>query len=48
LVARPRWLSWLMNPILARVFARDTRRRLHALKEAVEHGGPLDRAKVPT
>jgi hypothetical protein len=42
LVARPRWLSWLMNPILARVFARDTRRRLHALKEAVEHRGPLD------
>jgi Polyketide cyclase / dehydrase and lipid transport len=37
--ARPRCLSWLMNPILARVFARDTRRRLHALKEAVEQRG---------
>ena len=34
--ARPRSLSWLMNPILSRVFARDTRRRLHALREAVE------------
>jgi hypothetical protein len=42
--ARPRPLSWLMNPILARVFARDTRRRLHALKEAVEQRGLLDQA----
>jgi hypothetical protein len=37
--ARPAWLSWLLTPILARVFARDTRRRLAALKEAVEIGG---------
>ncbi len=37
--ARPRWMSWLLNPILGRVFARDTRRRLAALKAAVEHGG---------
>ncbi len=36
LAARPRWLAWLMNPILSRVFARDTRRRLVALKAAVE------------
>ncbi len=33
---RPRWLSWLLDPILGRVFARDTRRRLRALKAAVE------------
>ena len=37
--ARPRWLSWLLNPILGRVFARGTRRRLAALKAAAEHGG---------
>jgi ribosome-associated toxin RatA of RatAB toxin-antitoxin module len=39
--ARPRWLSWLLTPILSRVFARDTRRRLRALKEAVEQRGLL-------
>ena len=39
LSARPRWMSWLLNPILRRVFARDTRRRLVALKEAVEGRG---------
>ena len=39
--ARPRWLSWLITPILARVFARDTRRRLRALKEAIEQRGLL-------
>jgi hypothetical protein len=39
--ARPRWLSWLLAPILSRVFARDTRRRLRALKEAVEKRGLL-------
>jgi hypothetical protein len=36
--ARPRWLSWLLTPVLARVFARDTRKRLAALKAAVESG----------
>ena len=36
LEARPRALAWLLNPILARSFARDTRARLRALKEAVE------------
>jgi ribosome-associated toxin RatA of RatAB toxin-antitoxin module len=40
--AWPRWLSWLMNPLLARVFARDTRRRLTALKQAVEQRGVLN------
>jgi ribosome-associated toxin RatA of RatAB toxin-antitoxin module len=39
LSAHPRWLSWMLNPILRRVFARDTRRRLSALKEAVEGRG---------
>lgn len=34
--AWPRWLSWLLTPILTRVFARDSRKRLRALKEAVE------------
>ncbi len=36
--ARPRRLSWLLTPVLAWVFARDTRRRLAALKTAVESG----------
>jgi hypothetical protein len=39
--ARPRWLSWLLTPVLALVFARDTRKRLAALKSAVEVGGVL-------
>jgi Polyketide cyclase / dehydrase and lipid transport len=38
---RPVWLSWLLSPILARAFARDTRDRLQALKEAVERRGLL-------
>ncbi|HZN36474.1 MAG TPA: SRPBCC family protein [Pirellulaceae bacterium] len=29
--ARPRWLAWLLEPILNRVFRRETRRRLAAL-----------------
>jgi ribosome-associated toxin RatA of RatAB toxin-antitoxin module len=36
--ARPRFLSWLLTPVLAWVFARDTRKRLSALKTAVEKG----------
>ena len=36
--ARPRWLSWLLTPIIGWVFARDTRKRLVALKAAVEQG----------
>jgi ribosome-associated toxin RatA of RatAB toxin-antitoxin module len=39
--ARPKWLAWFLNPILTRVFSRDTRQRLKALKEAVELGGIL-------
>jgi hypothetical protein len=34
--ARPGWLSWLLTPILGWVFARDTRKRLAALKVTVE------------
>ena len=37
--ARPRWLSWLLTPLLSRAFAWDTRARLRALKEAVEQRG---------
>ena len=36
LEARPRCLRWLLNPLLQRVFARDTRRRLQALRRAAE------------
>lgn len=41
LSARPAWLSWLLTPIVARAFTRDTRDRLRALKEAVERRGIL-------
>jgi ribosome-associated toxin RatA of RatAB toxin-antitoxin module len=34
--AQPRWLSWLLTPVMGWVFARDTRKRLLALKKAVE------------
>ena len=36
LQARPRWVAWLLMPIVARTFARDTRQRLEGLKDAVE------------
>lgn len=39
--ARPRWLSRLLTPLLGWAFARDTRRRLAALKAAVEKRGLL-------
>lgn len=41
LKARPWWLSWLLTPVLAWVFTRDTRKRLVALKAAVERGDIL-------
>jgi hypothetical protein len=41
LQARPRWLSWLLTPIMGWVFARDTRKRLDALQVAVEQRGLL-------
>jgi ribosome-associated toxin RatA of RatAB toxin-antitoxin module len=37
----PRWLSWLFTPIVSRAFARGTRDRLRALKQAVEQRGLL-------
>jgi hypothetical protein len=39
--ARPRWLAWLLTPLLRWHFGRDTRRRLRALKAAVEERGLL-------
>ena len=39
--ARPRWLSWLLTPVMGWVFRRDTRKRLAALKRAVEQRGAL-------
>jgi hypothetical protein len=33
---RPRWLSFLLDPLLAAMFRRETQRRLLALKRAVE------------
>lgn len=38
LQGRPRWLAWLLTPRLQRLFARDTQKRLLALKTAVEQG----------
>ena len=31
--ARPRWLAWLLEPILQRVFTWETRKRLTALRQ---------------
>jgi hypothetical protein len=31
--ARPRWLAWLLEPIMAWSFARETRQRLAAMRE---------------
>lgn len=44
LAARPRWLRPLLDPLLTAVFARDTRRRLAALKRAAEATDRLARA----
>lgn len=41
LLARPRWLSWLLTPLLAWFFAREMRQRLRALKLAGEKHGML-------
>lgn len=41
LLARPQWLSWLFTPIMGWMFARDSRKRLVALKVAVEQRGLL-------
>lgn len=34
--ARPRWLAWLLEPLLQRVFACETRRRLQCLAAYLE------------
>jgi hypothetical protein len=39
--ARPQWLAAILSPLLALVFAWDTRKRLAALKSAVEERGIL-------
>jgi hypothetical protein len=39
----PRWLAFVLDPLLGWVFRRDTRKRLAALKSAVERGGVLGR-----
>ena len=45
--ARPRALAWLLTPVLARVFARDVRKRLRGLKSAVEDRHILERLPPP-
>jgi ribosome-associated toxin RatA of RatAB toxin-antitoxin module len=44
--ARPRCLAWLLTPVLAWVFAHDTRKRLAALKTAVEQDGILAGTRI--
>jgi ribosome-associated toxin RatA of RatAB toxin-antitoxin module len=39
--AWPRWLAWLLTPVMVWVFGRDTRKRLEALKRAEESGRVL-------
>lgn len=41
LQARPKWLSWLLTPVVGKIFARDTSKRLEALKTAIEQHGLL-------
>lgn len=36
LQGKPRWLSWIISPVMRWIFGWDTRRRLVALKAAVE------------
>lgn len=37
--ARPRWLAFVLEPVLAAVFRWETRRRLRALRVALSPGG---------
>ena len=37
--ARPAWLRFVLEPVLARMFRMETTRRLRALREALERGG---------
>jgi len=45
--ARPGWLAWLFTPLMGWIFARDTRKRLAALKVAVEQRGILAVTAIP-
>ena len=38
--ARPRWLAWLLEPVMQRVFAWETRKRLAALRAYFERQRP--------
>jgi ribosome-associated toxin RatA of RatAB toxin-antitoxin module len=40
--ARPRWLAMVMTPVIGFIFRRDTRKRLVALKRAVEEDRILE------
>ncbi len=40
--ARPRWLAWLIEPILQRIFRRETARRLDALRDYIERAAGPD------
>lgn len=40
---RPRWLRWLLDPVVARIFRRDIRARLKGLKNGAERAGLLAR-----
>lgn len=31
--AKPRWLRWILHPVMSRIFAWETRKRLEALKK---------------
>jgi hypothetical protein len=44
--ARPRWSAALVTPVIGFVFGRDTKRRLAALKRAVEEGVILESSCV--
>lgn len=36
--ARPRWLAWLLEPLISLAFRVETRRRLRALRDALARG----------
>jgi hypothetical protein len=44
-VARPRWLRWLLHPVIGHIFLWETRKRLHAL--AAWFGAAVDAARAP-
>lgn len=40
--ARPRWLAWLIEPIMAWAFARETRQRLEAMRRYFAGAAPTN------